>query len=120
MNKKRIIIIVAIILVIIAVLFIYINKDKETSNNLNESETETYVKEYTSSEWKEYARKYYEQGTGNTPVDIQLYTDGKDVMIIEIYDSNDENSNFVERYNLDYKTGIGVDLQGNDVDLGLE
>ena len=41
-------------------------------------------------------------------------------MIIEIYDSEEENANFIERYNLDYKTGIGTDIEGNKVDLNLK
>ena len=40
-------------------------------------------------------------------------------MIIEIYDSTDENADYVERYNLDYKTGKGTDLHGNSVDLEI-
>ena len=34
--------------------------------------------------------------------------------------TNEENANFVERYNLNYKTGVGTDLKGNQVDLELK
>ena len=40
-------------------------------------------------------------------------------MIIEIYEE-EGNVDYTERYNLNYKTGIGTDLHGNEVDIELE
>jgi len=53
------------------------------------------------------------------PADIKLYSDGSDVMIIEIYDSTEE-TNFVQKYDVNYKTGIGTDMEGNEVNLNLK
>ena len=106
MNKKRLIVFLILVLIIISIVFVVINNKNK-------------VVEHTNQEWKDCANKYYEKETGNTASDIILYSDNKDVMIIEIYDSTDENADFVERYNLDYKTGKGTDLHGNSVDLEI-
>lgn len=118
MNKKRFVIFIGILICIIVAVIVTINLNK--NNNDESIETQENVKTYTDDEWKEYASAFYQKSTENTPVDIKLYTDGVDVMIIEIYDTNEENANFVERYNLNYKTGVGTDLKGNKVDLELK
>lgn len=117
MKKKKLILIIAIVCVIIAGIIVFINTK---NSNQEDTQEETRYKEYTSAEWKEYAKVCYEQTTGKTPANIELYSDGKDIMIIEIYDSVDEGAQFIERYNLNYKTGTGTDLVGNVVDLKLK
>ena len=112
MNKKRLIVFLILVLIIISIVFVVINNKKKIKQKEK-------VVEHTNQEWKDCANKYYEKETGNTASDIILYSDNKDVMIIEIYDSTDENADYVERYNLDYKTGKGTDLHGNSVDLEI-
>lgn len=121
MNKKRLTISVLILCIIIAtvvLLIVNLNKNNDKINNSGKNQEENY-KEYTTAEWKEYANNYYVETTGDLPVDIKLYSDGSDVMIIEIYD-NAEGINYVEKYTVDYKTGIGTDIQGNEVNLNLK
>lgn len=119
MNKKRFITFIAIIVCIVVAFVVIVNLNKNTNDNKDNIETQENIKTYTDDEWKEYASAFYLEQTGKSPVRLRLFTDGADVMIIEIYDSEEENANFIERYNLDYKTGIGTDLEGNKVDLKL-
>ena len=119
MNKKRFITFIAIIVVCVVAIVVIINLNKNTNDNKENTEIQENIKIYTDDEWKEYASAFYFEQTGKNPVRLRLFTDGIDVMIIEIYDSEEENANFIERYNLDYKTGIGTDLEGNKVDLKL-
>lgn len=119
MNKKRLIVFLILVLIIISIVFVVINNKNKAVDNKEEVKQEEKVVEHTNQEWKDCANKYYEKETGNTASDIILYSDNKDVMIIEIYDSTDENAHYVEKYNLDYKTGKGTDLHGNSVDLEI-
>lgn len=119
MNRKRFIAFIAIVAcIIVAIVVVVINLNKKTNDE--NVQTQENVKTYTDDEWKEYASAFYQEQTGTAPARIRLFTDGTDVMIIEIYDSEEENANFIERYNLDYKTGIGTDIEGNKVDLNLK
>lgn len=120
MNKKRLVLSIIVLCLIILGIFMLVktlNKDNSETDN-NNQQNEVSFKEYTTKEWKEYASNFYENTTGNKPGSIKLFTDNSDVMIIEIYEN--ENSEFIQRYNLNYKTGKGTDLQGNQVDLELK
>lgn len=122
MNKKRLIVSLFIFLVVIGIiifLIINLNKNNDDKENKGDPQQTHDFKEYTTAEWKEYAKNYYLEKTGNLPADIKLYSDGSDVMIIEIYDNTDE-SNFVQKYDVNYKTGIGTDMEGNEVNLNLK
>lgn len=122
MNKKRLIISAIVFIVIIGtiiLLVVNLNKSNDDKKIEDKTEKEQEFKEYTTAEWKEYAKNYYFEKTGNMPADIKLYFDGSDVMIIEIYDSTEE-TNFVQKYDVNYKTGIGTDMEGNEVNLNLK
>lgn len=120
MNKKRLIIslIIFCLIVVLAVVFFYGRNKNKIEESINDEQQEQF-KEYSTSEWKEHAKNYFEQTTGKTAADIKLYSDNKDIMIIEIYEE-EGNVDYTERYNLNYKTGIGTDLHGNEVDIELE
>lgn len=121
MNKKKLItslLVVCLVVVIIIVIVKVTNKPEEETSTTGITE-EVVESEYTTQEWKDNAKNTFEAATGKTATDIKLYSDNKDIMIIEIY-TDGNTTDYTERYNLNYRTGTGTDLSGNTVDLNME
>ncbi len=115
MNKKRLAIFVLILIIIIAVVCTIILNVNKKDDNKDQKEN---FKTYTEEEWKQFATDYYESAESKTPANVKIITDGVDFVVAEIYEDN--SSEYVERYTIDYKTGVGYNLKGEQVELKLK
>ncbi len=122
MNKKKFATFMIVLIILIAIICVFVFKPKEEEVNPNgeNSNTEQSFKKHSSEDWKSAAIKYYESQNGTAPSNVKLYTDDKDLMIIEFLDSDEIDAQFIERYVLDYRTGVGTDYKGNPVTLNLD
>lgn len=115
MNKKRLAIFVLILIIIITVVCTIILNVNKKEDNKDQKES---LKTYTEEEWKQFATNYYESVESKVPSNIKIITDGIDFVVAEIYEDN--SLEYVERYTIDYKTGIGYNLKGEPVELKLK
>ncbi len=121
MDKKKFATFIVVLVILIAIICVFVFKPKEESNPSGETtSTDQSYKKHSSEDWKSAAIKYYESQNGTAPSNVKLYTDDKDLMIIEFLDSDEIDAQFIERYVLDYRTGVGTDYKGNPVTLNLD
>lgn len=115
MNKKRLAIFVLILIIIIAVVCTIILNVNKKDDNKDQKEN---VKTYTEEQWKEFATDYFENAESRTPANVKIITDGVDFVVAEIYEEG--STEYVERYTIDYKTGVGHNLKGEQIELKLK
>ncbi len=121
MNKKKFATFMIVLIILIAIICVFVFKPKEEVNpNGENSNTEQSFKKHSSEDWKSAAIKYFESQNGTVPFNVKLYTDDKDLMIIEFLDSDEIDAQYIERYVLDYRTGVGTDSKGNTVILNID
>lgn len=116
MNKKRLAVFVLILIIIVAIVCtIVLNINKENDNEGSKEKTKTYTEE----QWKEFATEYYEKSNSKVPSNVKIITDGVDFVVAEIYDDT-SSTEYIERYTIDYKTGIGYNITGEVVEFKLK